>query len=105
MKKILFFSILLASGIFLVASCEMEKSKAVDTRVGPNGCSCVIGATAFDSESGQGVSKTYTQEYSRAQLDGWYTDCTQLEPFLEEQYSTIRLNDIKPILTISCLPK
>lgn len=105
MKKILFFSFLLISSIILVASCESGPSRAVDTRVGPNGCSCVIGATAFDSESGQGLSKTYTQEYSRAQLDGWYTDCMELVPFLEKQYSTIRLNDIKPILTVSCLPK
>ena len=105
MKKILFFSLLLISSIILVASCEIEKSKPTDTAVGPNGCSCVIGATAFDPDTGNGLSRTYTQEYSRAQLDGWYTDCMELVPFLEKQYSTIRLNDIKPILTISCLPK
>ncbi len=105
MKKILFFSILLASGILLVASCESGPSKAVDTRVGPNGCSCVIGATAFDPESGQGIRKTYTQDYSRAQLAGLYTDCMELVPLLKKQYSTIRINDIKPNLTISCLPK
>lgn len=105
MKKILFFSFLLISSIILVASCESGPSKSVDTRVGPNGCSCVIGATAFDSESGQGLSTTYTQEYSREQLGTHYTYCTELEPFLEEQYSTIRISGIKPVLTIACLPK
>lgn len=105
MKKILFFSLLFVSSILLVASCEMEKSKPTDTSVGPNGCTCAIGATAFDPETGNGLSESYSQDYSREQLEGWYTDCADLEPFLEKQYSTIRLNDIKPILTISCLPK
>ena len=105
MKKIFFFSLLFVSSIILVASCESGPSKSIDTTIGPNGCYCAIGATAFDPENGDGLSQSYSQEYSRAQLEGWYTDCRELEPFLEKQYSTIRLNGIKPILTISCLPK
>ena len=106
MKKILFFSFLLISSIILVASCESGPSKSVDTRIGPNGCSCTIWLTARDQISGIGNSTTEVQEYSRAQLEGWYTDCTQLQPFLEERYKDFYVGGVKvTYVEAACLPK
>ena len=106
MKKILFFSILLISSIILVASCEMEKSKSVDTRIGPNGCTCAIGATAVDKDHPEiRVSTTTSQDYERQNLIG-YTDCSQLEPFLQKQFSGISVQGRKAdYITVACLPK
>lgn len=106
MKKIIFFSILLVSSIILVASCESGPSKSIDTTIGPNGCTCTIGLTARKPGTEYSVSGTDTQEYSREQLVGWYTDCSQLEPFLKERYDGFSIDGAKVTsVTVACLPK
>jgi len=109
MKKILFFSILLASGILLVASCESGPSRAVDTRVGPNGCSCVVGVTGYDDENRQMSHESYEYDggYSRQQTDavGW-TDCRQAAAFLEKQLGSIPGGGgVRTVVSVACLPK
>lgn len=109
MKKILFFSFLLISSIILVASCESGPSRSVDTRVGPNGCSCVVGVTGYDDENRLMSQQTYEYDggYSRQQTDlaGW-TDCSQAAAFLERQLGSIPgAGGVRTTVTVACLPK
>ena len=107
MKKILFFSLLFVSSIILVASCESGPSKSIDTTIGPNGCTCTIGATAIDKDNPDiRVSTTTSQDYERQNLIGFYTDCRELEPFLQKQFSGISVQGRKAdYITVACLPK
>ena len=108
MKKIIFFSILLVSSIILVASCESGPSKSVDTRVGPNGCACVVSVTGFDDENQQMSNETYNDPgYSRQQMDAMrWTDCSQAAAHLEKQLNSVPgAGGVRTLVTVACLPK